>query len=166
MQSNPFAPPQAARLEVAHRRRRKPMGVWVVQALLLLIGGFIARDLVQGVLDLMGPWVVAWPGQLISIGLEGLILAWAGVAMIGAEFRQGFARWMALVFLLLASGLVTYVSLFVDPQAKPSEAPFDHGMGTLSLAIGLAVVGWLGFGTQAKAWFRVEPGQRSSDGIA
>lgn len=166
MPPNPFAPPRTARLEVAVRSPRKPPGVWAAQALLLLIGWFIVEDLAKSLVQKLGPRPSTWPGLTFWIVLELLILAWMAAAMIGAQFRQGFARWMGLAFVLAVSGLLFYFSLFVDALANPEEAAFDDGVAAVSLVVGLAVGWWFAFAAKAKAWFRVGPANRGSDDIA
>lgn len=86
--------------------------------------------------------------------------------MIGAQCRQGFARWLGLAFVLAVSGLLFYFSLFVDALANPSEAAFDDGMAAASLVVGLGVGWWFAFAAKSRAWFRVGAANRSSDGLA
>lgn len=169
MESNPYAPPRAATIDVPAEapttvidRVRKPVSAWLLQ---LLCAIFIVASLygtgllVAQVVGLAHPvWPAVVGGLVVYVGL----LVWFGFAFVGTQRRAAHGRWLGLsvLGLMLLMCLVSLAKIAGGDDPLHADSAYQAGR-ILGACLWAIVVGWwthaFGYSTPARQWFRIDP---------
>jgi hypothetical protein len=111
MSETPYTPPKANVSDPAELRPRRPILIWITQAVALLIGVaalFNVARLVLGDIPLA-------PSTMVRLAIQGALGALGMVVLVALIRPESWARWPTLIFVICISGLV-YLGTYNDAQ--------------------------------------------------
>ena len=163
MQSNPFAPPGSVVTDPSPAATmRKPLSVWLTQALAIIAAGIFLVGLASArVMEHeLGLRAGTSPTQYAEFVV---LLAGVGLTVFGSQRRRGYGRWVGMLLMaavFVCAGLFCGVVLFLA-RTNPDGGGFDlraEDRAALLVAIPLVVVTPLlcwayGFSNRCRAWF-------------
>ena len=165
MLANPFAPPNAA---VADFRPdhdvRKPLSVWLTQAMAVLVVCGMAMFLVAIFASMRkySAGIAGWhSGVFLRLAAFAGIIALALFTVVGAQLRVAATRWSALILMVLVIVADAVFAFFLADWLSGTSARFRMTTvdvaGVLALAasacLALALAWACCFSVRLRAWF-------------
>jgi hypothetical protein len=141
MPPNPFSPPRSVVADMSFGAdMRKPVRVWLVQAMALLAAGACAPTM-----DVLAPLVRsgrADVGLLAASSMAAGISVCARFALVGSQQRRAYVRWCGLA--LLASIVLPEGSTCMEWLDAMAGNAGESGLATAHIATIVAMVAVMG----------------------
>jgi hypothetical protein len=156
---NHWAPTTApvADVEPPATRVRKPIGVWIMQAvctLMLLI-------IVVSMFNTVGKWVDTSAGEMArfalmaSMAIQILVFGMLTTAIVGAQRRSRAGQWLAALLVVCAVAMIYLNTRGVTPGSDTSAGAVAgrYSVDVLFLSLPALLIWFATFSRAARSWY-------------
>ena len=159
MQKNPFAPPSATVGDAIDAERRRPIPVFLVQAIGALLA-IVTAFLTVGWAVVLLPFREGWPVPLGYATVTCAVAAILVAMIVGAQRGRRWARWLGLLFVAMVFGLFAVAAIDASLHIVAVTGADVIAVAAYVLVVLAPLAFWfwsLGFSRRARAWFGVQP---------